>query len=155
MLSYYGGLSDWATEYENAVSCLDWKDNGKLNQITCKCPVVWKVLHHAFHDCLLQNFNWFVPSIKVLYQCEFTTYFTTGKMNGCFGNSAYGILIRLFLEFVVEFITCGETNGCFGTGALYTSEDNVNLQLHTHFSRWNGYGTEWKRSSMWEWCYIT
>ena len=23
-------------------------------------PVVWKVLHHPFHDCLLQNFNWFV-----------------------------------------------------------------------------------------------
>ena len=24
-------------------------------------------------------------------------------------------------------------NGCFGTGALYTSEDNVNLQLYTDF----------------------
>ena len=35
MLGYYGGLSDWATEYEDAVSCLDWKHNGKLNQITC------------------------------------------------------------------------------------------------------------------------
>ena len=56
--------------------------------------------------------------------------------------STEGILIRLFLEFVVEFITCGETNGCFGTTALYTSEDNVNLQLHTHFSRSNHNGTE-------------
>ena len=25
-------------------------------------------------------------------------------------------------------------NGCFGTGALYTSEDNVNLQLYTDFA---------------------
>ena len=24
-------------------------------------------------------------------------------------------------------------NGCFGTSALYTSEDNVNLQLYTDF----------------------
>ena len=24
-------------------------------------------------------------------------------------------------------------NGCFGTGASYTSEDNVNLQLYTDF----------------------
>ena len=24
-------------------------------------------------------------------------------------------------------------NGCFGTGALYTTEDNVNLQLYTDF----------------------
>ena len=24
-------------------------------------------------------------------------------------------------------------NGCLGTGALYTSEDNVNLQLYTDF----------------------
>ena len=24
-------------------------------------------------------------------------------------------------------------NGCFGTGALYTSEQNVNLQLYTDF----------------------
>ena len=41
--------------------------------------------------------------------------------------STEGILIRLFLEFVVEFSKCGEMNGCFGTSALYTSEDNVNL----------------------------
>ena len=40
MLGYYGGLSDWATEYENAVSCLDW--NGKLNQITCTFPLFEK-----------------------------------------------------------------------------------------------------------------
>ena len=124
-------------------SFISWlKAQWKTQSDYVYCPVVWKVLHHAFYDCLLQNFNWFVQSIKVLYQCEFTTYFTTGKMNGCFGNSAYGILIRLFLEFVVEFITCGETNGCFGTGALYTSEDNVNLQLHTHFSRSNHNGTK-------------
>ena len=25
-------------------------------------------------------------------------------------------------------------NGCFGTSALYTSQDNVNLQLYTDFS---------------------
>ena len=31
------------------------------------CPIVWKLLHHAFHDCLPQNFDWFVHSIKVLY----------------------------------------------------------------------------------------
>ena len=61
--------------------------------------------------------------------------------------STEGILSRLFLEFVVEFSTCGEMNGCFGTSALYTSEDNVNLQLYTDFSRSNHYGTEWKRSS--------
>ena len=42
MLGYYGGLSDWATEYENAVSCLDWKHNGKLNQITCTFPLFEK-----------------------------------------------------------------------------------------------------------------
>ena len=42
MLGYYGGLSDWATEYENAVSCLDWKHNGKLNQITCTVPLFEK-----------------------------------------------------------------------------------------------------------------
>ena len=41
--------------------------------------------------------------------------------------STEGILIRLFLEFVVEFSTSGEMNGSFGTSALYTSEDNVNL----------------------------
>ena len=85
-------------------------------------PVVWKVLHHPFHDCLLQNFNWFVQSIKVLYQCEFTT---CGKMTGCFGNSAYA------------------------------SEVNINLKLFTDFSRSNHNGTEWKRSRIWEWCYIT
>ena len=34
---------------------------------------------------------------------------------------------------MVEFITCGIMNGCFGTGALCTSEDNVNLQLYTDF----------------------
>ena len=43
--------------------------------------------------------------------------------------------------------TCGKMNGCFGTNALYTSEDNVNLQLYTDFSRSNHYGTEWKLSS--------
>ena len=31
-----------ATEYENAVSCLDWKRNGKLNQITCTVPLLEK-----------------------------------------------------------------------------------------------------------------
>ena len=46
--------------------------------------------------------------------------------------STEGILIRLFLEFVVEFSTCGEMNGCFGTSALYTSEDNV-IQFYTDF----------------------
>ena len=35
MVGYYGSLSDWATEFWKAVSCLDWKNNGKLNQITC------------------------------------------------------------------------------------------------------------------------
>ena len=35
---------------------------------------------------------------------------------------------------MVEFTTCGKMNGCFGTGALYTTEDNVNLQLYTDFS---------------------
>ena len=49
--------------------------------------------------------------------------------------STQGILIRLFLQFVAEFSTCGEMNGCFGTSALYTREDNVNLQLYTDFSR--------------------
>ena len=39
--------------------------------------------------------------------------------------------------------------------ALYSSENNVNLQLYTDFSRSNHYDTEWKRSSKWEWCYIT
>ena len=34
---------------------------------------------------------------------------------------------------MVEFIICGIVNGCFGTGALYTSEDNVNLYLYTDF----------------------
>ena len=34
---------------------------------------------------------------------------------------------------MVEFITCGIINGCFGTSALYTSQDNVNLQLYTDF----------------------
>ena len=34
---------------------------------------------------------------------------------------------------MVEFTTCGKMNGCFGTGALYTTEDNVNLQLYTDF----------------------
>ena len=29
--------------------------------------------------------------------------------------------------------TCGKMNRCFGTNALYTSEDNVNLQLYTDF----------------------
>ena len=61
--------------------------------------------------------------------------------------STESILIRLFLEFVDEFSTFGEMNGCFATSALYTSEDNVNLQLYTDFSRSNYYGTEWKRSS--------
>ena len=42
MLGYYGGLSDWATEYENAVLYLDWKHNGKLNQITCTFPLFEK-----------------------------------------------------------------------------------------------------------------
>ena len=55
--------------------------------------------------------------------------------------STEGILIRLFVEFVDEFSTFGEMNGCFGTSALYTSEDNVNLQLYTDFSRSNHYGT--------------
>ena len=45
--------------------------------------------------------------------------------------------MRLFLEsVVVEFITWGKMNGCFGTSALYTSEDNVNLQLYTDFSNY-------------------
>ena len=39
ILGYNGGLSDWATEYENAVLYLDWKHNGKLNQITCTVPL--------------------------------------------------------------------------------------------------------------------
>ena len=34
---------------------------------------------------------------------------------------------------MVEFITCGIMNGCFGTSALYTSQNNVNLQLYTDF----------------------
>ena len=34
MVDYYGGLSEWATEFWKAVSCLDWKHNKKLNQIT-------------------------------------------------------------------------------------------------------------------------
>ena len=45
-------------------------------------------------------------------------------------------------------------NGCFGNSAD-TSEVHINLKLFTDFSRSNHYGTEWKRSSMWEWCYIT
>ena len=45
--------------------------------------------------------------------------------------------MRLFLEsVVVEFTTWGKMNGCFGTSALYTSEDNVNLQLYTDFSNY-------------------
>ena len=35
MVGYKGGLSDWATEFWKTVSCLEWKHNGKLNQITC------------------------------------------------------------------------------------------------------------------------
>ena len=31
----------------------------------------------------------------------------------------------------------------------------INLRLYTDFSRSNHHDTEWKRSSMWEWCYIT
>ena len=104
-------------------SFISWlKAQWKTQSDYVYCPVVWKVLHHAFYDCLLQNFNWFVQSIKVLYQCEFTT---CGKMNGCFGNSAYA------------------------------SEVNNNLKLFTDFSRSNHNGTEWKRSRIWEWCYIT
>ena len=69
---------------------------------------------------------------------------------------SFFIYIRLFLEsVVVEFTTCGKMNGCFGTGALYTTEDNVNLQLYTDFSRSNHCGTEWKRRTKWGWCYIT
>ena len=34
---------------------------------------------------------------------------------------------------MVEFITCGIMNGSFDTGALCTSEDNVNLQPYTYF----------------------
>ena len=104
-------------------SFISWlKAQWKTQSDYVYCPVVWKVLHHAFYDCLLQNFNWFVQSIKVLYQCEFTT---CGKMNGCFGNSAYA------------------------------SKVNINLKLFTDFSRSNHNGTEWKGSRIWEWCYIT
>ena len=35
---------------------------------------------------------------------------------------------------MVEFSTCAKMNGYFGTSALYTTEDNVNLQLYTDFS---------------------
>ena len=52
-----------------------------------------------------------------------------------------------------EFATCRKMNGCFGNSA-YTSKVNINLKLFTDFSRSIHYGTEWKRSSMWEWCYI-
>ena len=45
----------------------------------------------------------------------------------------FNFLSRLLVEFVVELTTCGKMNGCFGTSALYTSEDNVNLQLYTDF----------------------
>ena len=48
--------------------------------------------------------------------------------------STEGILIRPFLEFMVEFSTCGEMNGCFGTSALYANKDNVNLQPYTEVS---------------------
>ena len=54
--------------------------------------------------------------------------------------------IDFLYNFLVEFITCGKMNGCFGTSA-YTVEDNINLQLYADFSRSNHNGTEWKRSS--------
>ena len=96
-------------------SFMSWlKAQWKTQSDYVYCPVVWKVLHYAFHDSLLQNFNWFVQSIKALYKCEF-----------CFGNSAYA------------------------------SKVNINLKLFSDFSRSNHDGTEWKRSRIWEWCYIT
>ena len=34
MVGYQSDLSDWATTFWKTVSCLEWKRNGKLNQIT-------------------------------------------------------------------------------------------------------------------------
>ena len=82
-------------------SFMSWlKAQWKTQSDYVYCPVVWKVLHHAFYDCLLQNFNWFVQSIKVLYQCESTT---CGKMTGCFGNSAYASEVNNNLKLFTDF----------------------------------------------------
>ena len=49
-------------------SFMSWmKTQRKTESDYVYCPVVWKLLHHAFHDCLPQNFDWFVQSTKVLY----------------------------------------------------------------------------------------
>ena len=58
---------------------------------------------------------------------------TVSLLKVAFSFFFFLIDIRLFVEFGVEFITCGIINGCFGTVPLYTSEDNVNLQLYTDF----------------------
>ena len=55
---------------------------------------------------------------------------------------------------IVNFTICVKLNGCFGRSA-YTIKENINLHLYTDFSRSNHHDTEWKRNSMWEWCYIT
>ena len=44
--------------------------------------------------------------------------------------SIYSVIL-IFPDQTITIITCGKMNGCFGTAALYTTEDNVNLQLYT------------------------
>ena len=64
LLGWPERLGYWVLEN----SFMSWmKAQWKTESDYVYCPVVWKLLHHAFHDCLPQNFDWFVQSLKVLY----------------------------------------------------------------------------------------
>ena len=63
LLGWPDRLGYWILEN----SFMSWlKAQWKTESDYVYCPVVWKWLHRAFHECLPQNFDWFV-SIKVFY----------------------------------------------------------------------------------------